>query len=91
MYLAATDPDNIGRLTRRADGAAYPAVRPEVVAESQTVAPVENTDLLNVFSDLTRPILDTIEQNQTESQSLSAMRNELLPHLVSGELNLESD
>ena len=91
VYLAATDPDNIGRLTRRADGAAYPAVRPEVVAESQTVAPVENTDLLNVFSDLTRPILDTIEQNQTESQSLSAMRNELLPHLVSGELNLESD
>ena len=28
VYLAATDPDNIDRLTHRADGAAYPAVRP---------------------------------------------------------------
>src|SRR5579871_4127098 len=34
-YLAATAPDNIERLAHLADGAAYPAVRPEVVASTQ--------------------------------------------------------
>ena len=46
IYLAASNPDNIERLTHRADGGAYPAVRPEVVAESQVVSPVVQRQLL---------------------------------------------
>ena len=91
VYLAATDPENIEWLAHRADGAAYPAVRPEVVAESQVVTPVERTDLLHCFSEMSGPLLDKIEGNQTERQSLMALRNELLPNLVSGQLRLESD
>ena len=89
IYLAASNPDNIERLTHRADGGAYPAVRPEVVAESQVVSPVEGTDLLDRFSDMISPLLDKMESNQTETRSLMALRNEMLPSLVSGELRLE--
>ena len=91
VYLAATDPDNIERLTHRADGAAYPAVRPEVVAESQVVSPIECTDLLDRFSDMISSLLDKMESNQTETRSLMALRDEMLPSLVSGELKLESN
>ena len=91
MYLAATDPDNIERLTHRAGGAAYPAVRPEVVAESQVVSPIECTDLLDRFSDMISSLLDKMESNQTETRSLMALRDEMLPSLVSGELKLESN
>ena len=91
LYLASTVPDNIERLTHRADGAAYPSVRPEVVAESQVVTPVEGTNFLDCFSDMISPLFDKMESNQTETRSLMALRDELLPSLVSGELRLESD
>ena len=91
VYLALTVPDNIERLTHRADGAAYPAVRPEVVAETQVVSPVEGTDLLDHFSDVISPLLDKMEGNQAETRTLTALGNGLLPSLLSGESNLESD
>ena len=34
VYLSATALDNIERLAHRADGAAYPAVRPEIISET---------------------------------------------------------
>ena len=89
VYLAATDPTNIERLTNRADGAAYPAVSPEVVAETSVVVPKENFDLLSYLSDVARPMMDKIEGNQSEIQTIAALRNELLPRLLSGELKLE--
>ena len=81
----------IARLLHRADGAAYPAVRPEVVAESQVVSPIECTDLLDRFSDMISSLLDKMESNQTETRSLMALRDEMSPSLVSGELKLESN
>ena len=84
VYLAATAPDNIERLTNRADGAAYPAVRPEVVVETVVVGPVDDTDLLDLFSKATRPLLNKIERNQVEIRTLASLRNRLLPSLISG-------
>ena len=39
VYLAVTFPENIERLAHRADGAAYPAVRSDVVGETKVVMP----------------------------------------------------
>ena len=36
-------------------------------------------------------LLDKMESNQTETRSLMALRDEMLPSLVSGELKLESN
>ena len=88
VYLAATDPTNIQSLTDRADGAAYPAVRPEVVGETIVVTPIEGISLLDCFSKLTNPQLDMIEKNQAEARTFVGLREELLPSLLSGESNL---
>ena len=89
LYLACTAPKNIERLARRADGAAYPAVRPEVVAATEVAIPVTKTDLLVSFSREAGPILDRIESNKAEISKCAAQRDALLPKLVSGKVSLE--
>ncbi len=89
VYLATTTAENIKRLAHRADGAAYPAVRPDVVAETEVVMPSVDDDLLNCFSRAVAPILDKMESNKTESRTLVAQRDGLLPKLVSGALRVD--
>src|SRR5579884_1285520 len=55
IYLATTAPETIEALSHLADGAAYPAVRPEAVAATQTPRPRDA--LIDRFSALTRPLL----------------------------------
>ena len=85
-YLAATRVENIDRLATRADGAAYPAVRPSVVSETEVVQPRTGAALLSCFSTLVAPMLNAMEVNRSESHTLSNQRDALLPKLMSGEL-----
>ena len=85
-YLAATDRQNIQALAHLADGAAYPAVRPEVVRDTPVVeAP---NDVLVRFSEITRPMLRRIAIAAAESRTLAGLRDALLPKLISGELRV---
>ena len=86
VYLSATATDNIERLAHLADGAAYPAVRPEIVGETEVTIPTSETEVLAWFSKTVGPILDGMETNKTESRSLAAQREVLLPELTSGKL-----
>ncbi|CAE6794275.1 restriction endonuclease subunit S [Nitrospira defluvii] len=86
VYLAATSADNIQALAHLADGGAYPAVRPEVVAATQVTRPKE--DILGVFSRAAGPMLLKIADNERESRTLAALRDRLLPKLISGELRI---
>ena len=88
VYMAATASDNIEWLSHRADGAAYPAVRPEVVSKTEVVIPPTETGVLDWFSMIAGPLLDKMESTKTESLFLAAQRNTLLPKLVSGECSL---
>ena len=88
VYLAATTTENIERLAHRADGAAYPAVRPDVVSETLVVMPSVNNDLLNCFSKTVASILNRVESNKAESRTLTALRDVLLPKLISGEIRV---
>ncbi len=90
VYLSATAQDNIERLAHRADGAAYPAVRPEVVSETEVAIPTVDSEIMAWFSKTAGSILDEMESNEAESRFLAAHRNALLPRLVSGELRLEN-
>ena len=89
IYLAATAPDNIEWLAHRADGAAYPAIRPEVVSGSEVAIPDADTDILDWFSTTAGSIFEKMESNKTEFRSLAAQRDALLPKLVSGELQIK--
>jgi restriction endonuclease S subunit len=61
VYFAATAAENIEVLSHLADGGAYPAVRPEVVAATQVIR--HSLDLLVKFSRVTRPLLAKMAGN----------------------------
>ena len=88
VYLSATSAENIKHLAHRADGAAYPAVRPDVVSETRVVTPSIDTDILNIFSMTVAPIVNRMESNKAESRILATIRDILLPKLVSGEIRV---
>ena len=87
VYFAATAGENIEALSHLADGGAYPAVRPEVVAATQVVRP--SGDVLMRFSRVTGPLLDKMAGNERESRTLATLRDALLPKLISGELRVK--
>jgi type I restriction enzyme S subunit len=86
IYLAATQRSVIDHLAHLADGAAYPAVRPQVVAGVETT--LADPDVRSAFSQITGPLLDRIELNRFQSGTLAALRDLLLPKLMSGEIRI---
>ncbi|MBX3654897.1 MAG: restriction endonuclease subunit S [Ramlibacter sp.] len=86
IYLCATRDDNIGRLESLADGGAYPAVKPELVSTTTCTLPTD--EVMNAFDGAARPMLDSIAANSSQAQILAALRDTLLPRLISGQLRL---
>jgi type I restriction enzyme S subunit len=87
VYLAATAKENIDRLAHLADGGAYPAVRPELVAATELVAAPNS--LFTAFSAATSALIDRAEANKLENRTLAATRDFLLPKLMSGEVRVK--
>ena len=86
VYLAATEQENIDRLSGLADGGAYPAVRPEVIMQTQICLP--SSEAIQAFSETLRPIFQKIEQQKISSQTLATLRDTLLPKLISGQIRV---
>jgi type I restriction enzyme S subunit len=86
LYLAATSDDAIDRLAHLADGAAYPAVRPDVVTGAEVVIP--NDEIMKQLSVITCPMFDQIAVCHSEDSALSSLRDLLLPRLISGKLRV---
>jgi len=86
IYCAATSTENIARLAHLADGAAYPAIRPEVVAGTEIVLVPQS--ISEAFSIIAAPLLDLIGTNQHSNRTLAAIRDTLLPKLISGEIRV---
>jgi type I restriction enzyme, S subunit len=81
VYLSATASENIRALSHLADGAAYPAVRPEVVAGTPAVW--ASDQLMRCFLGAVRPLLERMAANAKEERVLGALRDVLLPKLLS--------
>lgn len=86
VYLALTDARNIESLASLADGGAYPAVRPGLVAETSAIRPSEV--VLRAFNEVAQPLLSRVQNALTESTTFAALRDTLLPKLISGELRI---
>jgi len=86
IYLAATRDESMERLAYLADGAAYPAVRPSIVAATPCV--IAPDEVIVEFSAITKPLLERIEQNSQQAATLAQLRDTLLPKLISGKLRL---
>lgn len=86
VYLASTDLETIEDLANLADGGAYPAVRPDVIASrAMRIAP---DAIRRSFSDIASSFVDRIEAMKLEANTLTSLRDTLLPRLISGELRV---
>jgi len=85
-YLAATQDSSIEHLAHVADGAAYPSVRPDVVSGLPCVVPCQS--VLFAFHSVANPLLEKVARNQQQVQSIAAIRDTLLPRLISGQLRI---
>ena len=59
---------------------------PDFEAKDFIIPPVE---LAREYSNIAKPILEKISSNNSQIQSLSKTRDELLPRLMSGEVRVE--
>ena len=82
VWCAATARGNVERLAHLADGGAYPAVRPRAVVNTRVA--LADVSVRKAFSSLTARWLDRVEHNGRESGKVAALRDALLPPLVSG-------
>ncbi|MDQ3070731.1 MAG: restriction endonuclease subunit S [Acidobacteriota bacterium] len=87
VYLAATSSENLEALGHLADGGAYPAVRPEVVAATPVPQPPDSA--LVSFSRIVQPLFGRLADAERESRTLATLRDTLLPKLTSGEMRVK--
>lgn len=88
VYLCLTQDDIIDTFSHLADGGAYPAIRPEVVGNTQI--PLPSKEILEVFEENASKMITKIGEHQNENTTLTALRDTLLPKLISGELTFKN-
>ena len=86
VYIAATSDDAIDRLGHLADGGAYPAVRPEVVSNTPLIVAPEL--IRKTFGEVANALLAIVGANQDQTRVLAALRDTLLPRLISDQLRI---
>jgi len=73
-------------LVNMAKGSAQPNLSPVETGEIEINLPSRN--VLDKFAEIVNPIYDYLVQNKVENQKLSALRDLLLPKLMSGEVKV---
>jgi type I restriction enzyme S subunit len=89
LYFHLTQNDVIDEFARLADGAAYPAIRPEVISNFMCLIPMAST--LYLYQNIVGGFLEKIAIVSMENKQLKGIRDTLLPKLISGELRLPTD
>ena len=69
-------------------GAVQPKISQANLRSVQVVIPPKNE--LDKFNELIRPMFDHIRQHQEQNNTLTAMRDALLPKLMSGEVDISA-
>jgi type I restriction enzyme S subunit len=87
VYHLTTTPEFTAYLVSRAQGAAYPAVRPEDFSSAPVIVP--SAQVIDAFEKATRPILDLKNELISTNKGLSMIRDLLLPKLLSGEIDFD--
>lgn len=87
VYSAATQPEIFPHLGRLADGGAYPAISPEAICKWEIAVPYES-QILAKYQELCAPLFEFSVANRVNSRTLAALRDALLPKLLSGEIRV---
>jgi type I restriction enzyme S subunit len=88
IYEITTRQGFVEYLVANADGSAYPAVRSDHFAAADVLVPVKT--FRDAFEETVMPLRDLIASNDAESDSLAALRDYLLPRLLSGRVRVGS-
>jgi type I restriction enzyme S subunit len=90
LHAALTRSELFTYLGRLADGAAYPAVSPDVIGAWQVPLP-NDASVLDAFHSLCAPLYERAATNRLESRTLASLRDTLLPKLLSSEIRVSED
>lgn len=86
LYLFLTNENSLKYYGQVANGGTYPTINPNVIMDMELIIPSD--DVLIEFNRIVEPILLQFHKNQKEIQTLSALRDSLLPKLMKGEIAL---
>ena len=86
IYCTLKQPDVYNEVVNRGQGSAQPNISASDIMSIPCVIPPN--EMLGAFNKTAQPLFDLIISNQLENQRLSALRDALLPKLMSGELDV---
>ena len=86
IYCTLKQPDVYYEVVNRGQGSAQPNISASDIMSIPCVIP--SNEVLGAFNKTAQPLFDLIISNQLENQRLAALRDTLLPKLMSGELDV---
>jgi len=87
LHLFLTDEVSFKYYGQVANGGAYPAINPNTIMEMDLVIP--DSEILSAFHNVVELLFIQIQQNIEENQSLSNLRDTVLPKLMKGEIEIK--
>jgi type I restriction enzyme S subunit len=86
FWLAAAFAGLIDELVHAAHGSVFDTITTSTLERARVI--VGDDTLLNAFEETVTPLYDRVLINCEESRTLAALRDALLPKLISGELRM---
>ena len=86
IYCTLKQPDVIAEFINRGQGSAQPNISASDIMNIPCALP--NFDVINKFNEKTSPLFELIINNQYENTLLAQLRDNLLPRLMSGEVDV---
>ncbi len=88
IYSFLTLPESVNYFAHIADGAAYPAIRPDQIGDLSIL--YSTPDLVRKFDKSMGSFVEKLRCNNQKVIALEMMRDTLLPPLISGKLSVEN-
>ena len=90
IYLCLTEGDFIEKMQQLAEQSTstFPSIKPSDLGACQIPCPKDESS--DVFTDMLKSLFSLIAANLRENNSLGAMRDALLPKLMSGEIDVSA-
>lgn len=86
LYLYFWCRQNIDAIKGRANGSTFMEISKKAFRPIPALVP--SLDVLSRFSETVEPIFDRVTENERQAQTLTHLRDTLLPRLISGQLRL---
>ena len=87
VYLQTLD--LISRLKQNSHGSVFSTITTDTFRKIKIIKP--DLKIISIFENTVSPIFDIIHNNTVENQTLSALRDSLLPNLMSGDLRVPEE